>query len=96
MSEVKENVAVAQTKPIVIEPEKRNYVAMTDTELMDELVSRQMEIPLDNNKLVRKVAIHLLAKYEEQKKPLNAYRKMRVIFHRSGKEGEAPYVFRVS
>jgi hypothetical protein len=69
------------------------YAAMTDTELMNRMLDLNLEIPLDNGKLVRNVAVSKLRAHEQAARPLNSYRKMRVIFHRSGKEAEAPYVF---
>lgn len=74
-------------------PAKKNFVIMTDTELMNELVDRGLDIPTDDGKLVRNVAIKALVKRAKESTPLSAYRRMRVIFHRTGKEAESPYVF---
>lgn len=71
-----------------------NYTTLPNEVLMDELFKRGIDIPMsDDGKLVRKVAVQKLLKWEEAAKPLNSYRKMRVVFHRSGRESEAPYVF---
>ena len=60
---------------------------------MNELVDRGLDIPLDDGRLVRNIAIKTLSKRAKESTPLSAYRKMRVIFHRTGREAEAPYVF---
>ena len=99
MSEVKMNTLVEDkvvdnTVEVKAAPAKKiNFATLSDTELMNNMTERGLEIPLDNGKLVRLPAIHKLRAYEEAARPLSSYRKMRVIFHRSGKEAEAPYVF---
>lgn len=74
-------------------PAKKNFVIMSDTELMNELIDRNLDIPMDDGKLIRNAAIKSLTKRAKQSTPLSAYRRMRVIFHRTGKEAESPYVF---
>jgi hypothetical protein len=88
-----DKIADDSTEAVAVEPKKINYSALNDTELMNMMVERGLEIPLDNGKLVRMPAIRGLKAYEEAARPLSSYRRMRVIFHRSGKEAEAPYVF---
>lgn len=100
MSEVKVNTIV-EDKIADNSPEQKdtttvkkvNYGMMSDTELMNAMVEKGLEIPLDNGKLVRLPTITALKAHEEAARPLSSYRRMRVIFHRSGKEAEAPYVF---
>jgi len=74
-------------------PAKKNFVVMSDTELMNELLDRNLPIPMDDGKLIRNATIKSLTKRAKESTPLSAYRRMRVIFHRTGKEAEAPYVF---
>jgi len=72
----------------------RNYATMKDEQLGDCMFSRGLDVPLDENgRIMRKVAIQRIIKWDEDSKPLNAHRRMRVIFHRTGREEESPYVF---
>ena len=80
------------TKAEVVVPRK-TFVTMTDSELMNEMLERGLEIPMDDGKLVRGVALKKLSKKAKESMSLDSFRKMRVIFHRTGKESEAPYVF---
>ncbi|KYC52201.1 MAG: hypothetical protein AMQ22_00928 [Candidatus Methanofastidiosum methylothiophilum] len=99
MSEIKETVKdlekVVDTKEKLKELSPyKFYNNMKDADLMDELFKRGIDIPVDeHNKLVRPIAIKKVIKWDDAARPLNSYRKMKVIFHRSGREGEAPYVF---
>lgn len=72
---------------------KVNFATMSDERLMECLFERGIEIPTDDGRLVRKVAIQKLIAWEDNAKPLDSYRKVRCIFQRSGRENEAPYVF---
>lgn len=82
--------------PVLESPEKvktPNWAIETDAAIMTEMSDRGLEIPIDNGRLVRTVAIRMLKSAIDASKPLDTYRKMRVIFHRSGREAEAPYLF---
>lgn len=100
MSEVENAVQIAEVLDAneVVEIKKPTatnlgFASASDTDLMGMMLDRNLEIPLDNGNLVRRAAIDKLKSYEEAAKPLRDYRRMRVIFHRSGKEAESPYVF---
>lgn len=73
--------------------QKKNFVGMNDSELMNELLDRGLDIPMQDGKLIRMVALKLLSKKQKDSVSIDDHRRMRVVFHRSGKEAEAPYVF---
>lgn len=67
---------------------------LKDEQLANQLFIRGLDVPLDeNSRIMRKVAIQRIVKWEDESKPLSSYRKMRVIFHRTGREEENAYVF---
>lgn len=73
---------------------KVNYMLMKDDALVEECYRRGIDVPInEGGKIIRKIAISKIAAWEEMAKPLSAARKMKVIFHRTGRQEEAPYVF---
>jgi hypothetical protein len=74
--------------------EKVNFVLLKDDALIEECYRRGIDVPInENGKIIRKIAISKIAAWEDMAKPLSAARKMRVVFHRTGRQEEAPYVF---
>ena len=73
---------------------KGEFNLLKDEALANQLFIRGLDVPLDENgRVMRKVAIQRIINWEDESKPLSAYRKMRVIFHRTGREEENSYVF---
>lgn len=73
---------------------KINFQTLKDEALADQLIMRGLDVPLDENgRIMRKVAINRIIKWEDDAKPLDQFRKMRVVFHRTGREEENQYVF---
>jgi len=77
-----------------VEYTKEKFNLLKDEQLANQLFIRGLDVPLDeNSRIMRKVAIQRIVKWEDESKPLSSYRKMRVIFHRTGREEENAYVF---